>query len=555
MVYFLVLVIVAAVTPVAQEYPRLSMSAGLVTLSCGLIRLVSSIRILRHHGDLKTALLWCRLSTVLVFGFWGLLQAWVTIYQPDEAAHLMLLVSSAALAAGACTSLAPDPLLARVCVTLMICPIAAGFFLRGDPVGLGMGVMIAIYYVFLLAQSHQNIESYWGALRMKESQAALVAAEGRAKGKAELLAQMSHEIRTPLHGVVGTLDLLNGTTLTERQREYAQMARTASLSLLDVLNSILDFSKSEAGKMKLEAVDFPLRPRLEAALGPLRLAARAKGLEFAINWDPQLNTHYVGDPLRLAQVLTNLTSNAIKFTRAGVVGVRAQLQERQAGADRVTFTVRDTGAGIPEDVQVRLFEPFEQAGTSTSRQYGGSGLGLAICKQLVELMGGQLSLASVVGKGSSFSFTVALPAAASRPLVEELPRPIAPQPGVRVLVAEDNAVSRKVVVALLERLGHQVDTVTNGEEAVTAAATGSYALVLMDCQMPVLDGLAAAEQIRAAGVNSPIIALTASAAQEDRARALAAGMDDYLAKPYSADQLANLLAGITSRRSSAQAGG
>jgi CheY-like chemotaxis protein len=180
---------------------------------------------------------------------------------------------------------------------------------------------------------------------------------------------------------------------------------------------------------------------------------------------------------------------------------------------------------------------------------------LAICKQLVELMGGQLSLASVVGKGSSFSFTVALPAAASRPLVEELPRPIAPQPGVRVLVAEDNAVSRKVVVALLERLGHQVDTVTNGEEAVTAAATGSYALVLMDCQMPVLDGLAAAEQIRAAGVNSPIIALTASAAQEDRARALAAGMDDYLAKPYSADQLANLLAGITSRRSSAQAGG
>jgi CheY-like chemotaxis protein len=351
------------------------------------------------------------------------------------------------------------------------------------------------------------------------------------------------------------LDLLNGTTLTERQREYAQMARTASLSLLDVLNSILDFSKSEAGKMKLEAVDFPLRPRLEAALGPLRLAARAKGLEFAINWDPQLNTHYVGDPLRLAQVLTNLTSNAIKFTRAGVVGVRAQLQERQAGADRVTFTVRDTGAGIPEDVQVRLFEPFEQAGTSTSRQYGGSGLGLAICKQLVELMGGQLSLASVVGKGSSFSFTVALPAAASRPLVEELPRPIAPQPGVRVLVAEDNAVSRKVVVALLERLGHQVDTVTNGEEAVTAAATGSYALVLMDCQMPVLDGLAAAEQIRAAGVNSPIIALTASAAQEDRARALAAGMDDYLAKPYSADQLANLLAGITSRRSSAQAGG
>ncbi|MCX6595096.1 MAG: hypothetical protein NTV70_01860 [Acidobacteria bacterium] len=279
MVYFLVMVIVGWATPIATQYPRLSVAAGAVTLGCGLVRLTCSIRILRYSGgDVTSFVLWFRLSTGLVFGFWGLLQAFMTLHQPDAAAHLMLLVSSAALAAGACTSLAPDPLLARVCITLISWPIAAGFFLRGDSVGLGMGVMIVIYYLFLLAQSQQNIDSYWGALRMEESEAALVAAEGRARGKAELLAQMSHEIRTPLHGVVGTLDLLNGTTLTERQREYAQMARAASLSLLDVLNSILDFSKSEAGKMKLEAVEFPLRTRLEAALGPLRLAARAKGL-------------------------------------------------------------------------------------------------------------------------------------------------------------------------------------------------------------------------------------------------------------------------------------
>lgn len=557
MIYFLVILIAGWTTPIAKVYPKFYLASAIVTFSVGLWRAASALSVNRQKEQGAAGSGWLRASTYTAFACWGIIQYGVARYQPHAALDLMLILSGAGLVAGASTSLAPEPRLAYRSISLISLPTAVGFMLRGDAAGVGMSIMTVIYYLFILVQTHQNSESYWGALRMRDSQAARLAAEAQAHAKAELLAQMSHEIRTPLHGVVGTLDLLGGTALDARQREYAQMARTASLSLLDVLNSILDYSKSEAGKMKLEAISFPMRPRIETALGPLRLAARAKGLEFVISWDSQLRRSYMGDPLRLSQVLINLASNAIKFTRSGVVGVRVQVTERRPGLDMVTFTVKDTGVGIPDEAQRRLFQPFEQARLSTSRSHGGTGLGLTISKQLVELMGGQMRLASVVGKGSSFSFIIPLPVAEEFSTPRELPAltPLAgTQPSVRVLVAEDNPVNRKVVVTLLERLGHQVDAVSNGEEAVVAAATGGYALVLMDCQMPVLDGLAAAQQIRAAGVDIPIIALTASSGHEDRDRALAAGMNDYLAKPYTADQLANLLAGVTSRRAAAQTG-
>ena len=555
MIYFLVILVAGWATPIAKVYPSFYLATAIVTFSLGFWRVASALSVIRGKEHNPAAAGWFRASTYTVFACWGTIQYVVARHQPDAAVDPMLILSGAGFVAGASTSLAPELRLAFGCISLISLPTAIGFLFRGDAAGVGMGVMTALYYLYLMVQAHQNSRTYWGALRMRESQAARLAAEAQAHAKAELLAQMSHEIRTPLHGVVGTLDLLSATQLDARQREYAQMARTASLSLLDVLNSILDYSKSEAGKMKLETIPFPLRSRMETALGPLRLAARAKGLEYAVSWDPQLGRSYLGDPLRLSQVLINLTSNAIKFTRGGVVGVRIQVTERRPGLDIVTFTVKDTGVGIPEEAQRRLFEPFEQARLSTSRSHGGTGLGLTISKQLVELMGGQMRLASIVGKGSSFSFTIPLPLAEEASGPPEVPAltPLAgTQRSVRVLVAEDNPVNRKVVVTLLERLGHQVDAVTNGEEAVIAAATGGYALVLMDCQMPVLDGLATAQQIRAAGLDIPIIALTASSGHEDRDRALAAGMNDYLAKPYTADQLANLLEGITARRSAAQ---
>ena len=366
-------------------------------------------------------------------------------------------------------------------------------------------------------------------------------AETASAAKSEFLANMSHEIRTPLNGVIGMLELLAGTLLSQGQQKYADVARQSAGTLLTLINDILDFSKIEAGKLELDPVPFDLNTLASEAVAILSVRADAKGLRLKCEVDPRLVRSRVGPADRVRQVLVNLLGNAVKFTQSGSVTLAVTPEQSTDRSDRVRFAVTDTGVAIPPERLDRLFKSFSQVDPSTTRKYGGTGLGLAISRQLAGLMGGTVGVHSVVNQGSTFWFTACLPVDATpapRPGNEAVTTPAVAKPSIghRLLVAEDNEINQMVIGELLRRLGYGFDLVDNGLKAVEAVARGGYDLVLMDCQMPELDGFEAASAIRAAeaaagGPRVPVIALTANAIKGDRERCLAAGMDDYLSKP------------------------
>ncbi len=409
--------------------------------------------------------------------------------------------------------------------------------------------------------------------RRREAQEELLKAkenaEAASRAKSQFLANMSHEIRTPLNGVVGMLELLAGSSLTAQQAQMAQSASRSSEALLAVINDILDISKIEANRLEIEAVVFDASQLVEDVTSLLADTATRKGVVLACRIDPSIPREIVGDPHRLRQVMINLVANAVKFTERGQVDVELVLLPAEDTAHaRFEFTVRDTGIGLTADEVSRLFQPFSQADMSTSRRFGGTGLGLAISRQLVELMGGSVTVSSTPGAGSTFAFGLTLPIGAPA-LVTAVTRaavvPTEPVRGIdmlvptdksvvtdvptsrsraRVLVVEDHEINRLVAREMLIRLDCDVVLAEGGEDGVAAAAAESFDLILMDCQMPVVDGFEATRRIRAAerdSARNTIVALTANALQGDRDRCLAAGMDDYLTKPFSRASLAALL--------------
>ena len=548
--YLFFLLVVVIPTRIDQDFPLLTWTV------CGLFLLASVDRFwisksFEQRYFLSPARWRTRLNVNLlsVGAIWGIGIALVHRHYGYAPEFILGLMPTLGITAGAVASLASVKRLQKIYTALLLGPATILLFASGDGVNMSVGILGVLYMAFSMGLGHLLNKQYWGHIRSEEMlmdraeelEEAHRNLEEVSRAKSDFLASMSHEIRTPMNGVIGMTQLALEGDLAPRQREYLEDSLDSALSLLRIINDILDFSKVEARKMEIRPEPVAPERLLSTVLSSVRHEADRKGLKLDMELTGILPSVVEVDGTRLRQVLVNLLGNAIKFTPEGGVTLEVSARHQEDDTCRIDFVVQDSGPGIPPEDRERIFDAFEQVDGSMTRRVGGTGLGLPISKELVGLMGGELGLERSDERGSRFAFTLRLKAWDDG--LEETPEATALAESYegRVLLAEDNAVNRKLALRTLEKLGLDVDTAENGVVALEKATMRPYDMILMDLQMPEMDGLEATRRLRRielarGGEHVPVIALTAHAVKGYRKQCLEAGMDDYLTKPM--DRLA-----------------